>query len=267
MASNVRSANLTANAVAAQGRANRRDSVSVKQTSWTSTRSHTRFCTSSGNNLFHLAVSTWQQHDTQPQAPVGTAGPSSIVETNVECKLFSTPHLGDAARGPQQPTLSPQVATKDTAQQSMCDHSKASAHMRSVEIDLPPNTDAQALLHIAYMGLILLKQTLQHVVSTLNMVMYTLLPTLATSAWLCLSMLAAAMNIYAETSRPSKCVPSPQVMQTCVSLVSLLNIAANVTMFILTQVHCMLTVAAACSFLAQPHWITACLTCFTFQRQ
>ncbi len=151
------------------------------------------------------------------------------------------------------------VATKDTAQQSMCDHSKAPAHMRSIEIDLPPNTNAQALIHIAYMGQILLKQALQPVVSMHNTVMYTLLPTLATSAWLSLSVLATAMSIHAETSRPSKYVPSPQVMQTCVIFVSLLSIAANVTMFILTQVHCMLTVAAACSFLAQPHWITACL--------
>jgi len=141
----------------------------------------------------------------------------------------------------------------------MCDHSKAPAHMRSIEIDLPPNTNAQALIHIAYMGQILLKQALQPVVSMHNTVMYTLLPTLATSAWLSLSVLATAMSIHAETSRPSKYVPSPQVMQTCVILVSLLSIAANVTMFILTQVHCMLTVAAACSFLAQPHWITACV--------
>ncbi len=29
--------------------------------------------------------STWQQKNTQPQAPVRTAGPSSSVETNVEC--------------------------------------------------------------------------------------------------------------------------------------------------------------------------------------
>ncbi len=42
MASNVGSANLTANAVVAQVSANRCDSVSVKQTSWTWTRSHTR---------------------------------------------------------------------------------------------------------------------------------------------------------------------------------------------------------------------------------
>ena len=62
-----------------------------------------------------------------------------------------------------------------------------------------------------------------------------------------------------ENKQPSKCVPSPQVMQACVILVSLLSIAANVTMCILTQVHCMLNVAAACSFIAQPHWITACL--------
>ena len=48
-------------------------------------------------------------------------------------------------------------------------------------------------------------------------------------------------------------------MQTWVILNSLLDIAANITMLILTQVHCMLTVAAACSFLAQPHWVTACL--------
>ena len=91
------------------------------------------------------------------------------------------------------------------------------------------------------------------------MVMYALLPTWATSAGLCLSLLATAMSIYAEASGPGKCVPSPQWMQKCVILVWLLKIAANVTMFILTQVHCMLTVAAACSFLAQPHWITACL--------
>ncbi len=31
------------------------------------------------------------------------------------------------------------------------------------------------------------------------------------------------------------------------------------TLFVFTQVHCMLTIAAACSFLARPHWITACL--------
>ena len=109
------------------------------------------------------------------------------------------------------------------------------------------------------MGQILLKQALQPVVSMHNTVMYTLLPTLATSAWLSLSVLATAMSIHAETSRPSKCVPSPQVVQTCVILVSLSSIAANITMFILTQVHCMLTVAFACSFFAQPHWITACL--------
>ncbi len=34
---------------------------------------------------------------------------------------------------------------------------------------------------------------------------------------------------------------------------------ARLTIFILTQVHCMLTVIAAYSFLAQPHWVSACL--------
>ena len=143
----------------------------------------------------------------------------------VECKFLLTPHLGDAARGPQQTTLSPQVATHvkvDTAQQSMCDHFKAPAH---IEIYLPPNTNAQAFLHIAYNGQILLKQALQHVVPMLNMIMHTLLPILATSAWLFLSMLATAMSIYAETSRTkqsSKFVQHHLPLQASAILVSVL---------------------------------------------
>ena len=209
--------------------------------------------------------STWQQNDTQPQAPVGTAGPSSSVETNKEYKFFPTPHLGDAARGPQQTTLSPQVATHvkvDTAQQSMCDHFKAPAHMRSIETDLPPNTNAQALLHIAYNGQILLTQALQHVVPMLNMIMQTLLPILTTSAWLSLSMLATAMSIYAETSRTqqsSNFVQHHLPLQAFAILVSVLCMMSTLTMFVLTQLHCMLTLATAYSFLTHSHWISACL--------
>jgi len=62
-----------------------------------------------------------------------------------------------------------------------------------------------------------------------------------------------------ENRQTSKCVQSPWELQTCVVLVSLLSITANLTMFILTQVHCMLSLAAAYTFLAQPHWISACL--------
>ena len=209
--------------------------------------------------------STWQQNDTQPQAPVGTAGPSNSVETDEEYKFFPTPHLGDAARGPQQTTLSPQVATHvkvDTAQQSMCDHFKAPARMRSIETDVPPNTNAQALLHIAYNGRILLKQALQHVVPMLNMIMHTLLPILATSAWLSLSTLATAMSIYAETSRTkqsSKFVQHHMPLQAFAILVSVLCMMLTLTMFVLTQLHCMLTLATAYSFLTHPHWISACL--------
>ena len=203
--------------------------------------------------------STWHQKNTQPQAPVRTAGPSSSVETNVECKLFPTPHLDDAASGPQQPTLSPQVTTHvkmDMARQSMCDHFKAPAHMRSIETDLPPNTNAQALLHIAYNGRILLKQALQHFVPMLNMIMHTLLPILATSTWLSLSMLATAMSIYAETSRTkqsSKFVQHHLPLQAFAILVSVLCMMSSLTMFVLTQLHCMLTLATAYSFLTHPH--------------
>ncbi len=209
--------------------------------------------------------STWHQKNTQPQAPVRTAGPSSSVETNVECKLFPTPHLDDAASGPQQPTLSPQVTTHvkmDMARQSMCDHFKAPAHMRSIETDLPPNTNAQALLHIAYNGRILLKQALQHFVPMLNMIMHTLLPILATSTWLSLSMLATAMSIYAETSRTkqsSKFVQHHLPLQAFAILVSVLCMMSSLTMFVLTQLHCTLTLATAYSFLTHPHWISACL--------
>ena len=192
----------------------------------------------------------------------GTAGASSSVETDVECKLFSTSHLGNTAKGPQQPTLSPQVATKDMPQQSICDHCTAPAHMRSAEIDLPPNTIAQALIHVVHMGLSSLQQALQHVVSALNMAMYTLLPTLAASAWLCLSVLATAMSIYTETSRTkksSKCMQHHLPLQASVILVSLLCMVSTLTTSILTQLHCVLTLAPAYSFLAHPHWTSACL--------
>ena len=209
--------------------------------------------------------STCQQKNTQPQAPVRTAGPSSSVETNVECKLFPTPHLDDAASGPQQPTLPPQVTTHvkmDMARQSMCDHFKAPAHMRSIEIDLPPNTNAQALLHTAYNEQVLLKQALQHIVPMLNMVLYTLLPILATTTWLFLSVVATAMSIYAETSRTkqsSKFVQHHLPLQAFAILVSVLCMMSSLTMFVLTQLHCMLTLATAYSFLTHPHWISACL--------
>ena len=209
--------------------------------------------------------STWQQKITQPQAPVRTAGSSSSVETNVECKLFPTPHLDDAARGPQQPTLSPQVTTPvkvDMARQSMCDHFKAPAHMRSVEIDLPPNTNVQALLHIAYNEQLLLQQALQHMVPMLNMVLCTLLPILATSAWLFLSIVATAMSIYAETSRTkqsSQFVQHHLPLQAFAILVSVLCMMSTLTMFVLTHLHCMLTLASTYSFLAHPHWVSASL--------
>ena len=47
----------------------------------------------------------------------------------------------------------------------------------------------------------------------------------------------------------------------CCILASLLGIRANLTMHVrFTRVHCLLTLAAAHSSLAQPHWISACLT-------
>ncbi len=96
----------------------------------------------------------------------------------------------------------------------------------------------------------------------LNMALCMLLPLLTISTWLSISMYATAVSMHttvSENRQPSKCVQSPRVMQTCVILVSLLSITASLTMFIFTQVHCMLTLTAAYSFLAQPHWISACL--------
>lgn len=52
---------------------------------------------------------------------------------------------------------------------------------------------------------------------------------------------------------------APREMQTCAILVSLLSITTSLTMFIFTQVHCMLIVIAAYKFLAQPHCVSACL--------
>ena len=127
---------------------------------------------------------------------------------------------------------------------------------------LPPITNAQTLMHIAYNVHFLLMQVLYCVLHMLHMALCTLMPLLTTSTWLFISMYATAVSIHtavSENRQPSKCVHSPRVLQTCVILVSLLSATANLTMFILTQVHCMLTLAAAYSFLTQPHWISACL--------
>ena len=62
-----------------------------------------------------------------------------------------------------------------------------------------------------------------------------------------------------EIRQPSKCVQSPRVMQACVILILLLSMTTRLTIFIFTHVHCMLLLTAACSFLAQPHWVSACL--------
>ncbi len=96
----------------------------------------------------------------------------------------------------------------------------------------------------------------------LNMALCMLLPLLTISTWLSVSMYATAVSLHAKVSenrQPSKCMQSPQVMEICVILVLLLSISANLTMFIFTQVHCMLTLAAAYKFLARPYWINVCV--------
>ena len=62
-----------------------------------------------------------------------------------------------------------------------------------------------------------------------------------------------------EIIQPSKCVQRSWLLQTCVISVAVMSITLNLTLFILAQVHCMLALAAAYSFLAHPHWINACL--------
>ena len=209
--------------------------------------------------------STLQQSATQPQPPIRTTKPSSRFDTGVECKLISTPQEFHAARGPQQPAVALKVtiyANIIMFQQNMYDHCTAPAYMKSMDIAPPPNTSAQTLLHIPYDEHSLLKHVLYHVLHMLNMVLHTLLPLMITSTWLSLSIFATVVRMCTDMSeimQPSKCVQRSWLLQTRFISVSVMSITSNLTLFILAQVHCMLALAAAYSFLAHPHWINACL--------
>ena len=212
-----------------------------------------------------LPADNWQANGTWAQAHWDIANSASNGQTVVQLKTHPTHLQRTTIRALQQlaPAAKARIhANRQAQQQSSEAHHNLPAQKKSVNRALSPITRVQILMHTAYNASFLLVQVLHCILRMLNMALCMLMPPLITSIWLFISMYATAVSIHTtlfENKQPSKCVPSPQVMQTCVILVSLLNIAANTTMFILTQVHCMLTVAAACSFLAQPHWITACL--------
>ena len=124
---------------------------------------------------------------------------------------------------------------------------------------------AQILIHTAYDAYFLLKQVVYCVSCMLNMALCTHLPILTIFTWLSISMYATVVRMHtpmSEKGQPSKCVQRPRLMQTCVTLVSLLSITASLTIFVLTQVHCMLTLAAAYSFLHKPTGLVLVSCCY-----
>ena len=184
-----------------------------------------------------------------------------------QCKsLHCSLTKGTEALQPQRPEQSATELKSPIGKHSFYAHLMSiidvHTHKKSANRALSPITRIQILVHTAYDACFLLMQVLHCVLRMLIMALCTLIPLLTTSTWLFISMYAAAVSVHTtviENRQPSKFVPSPQAMQICVILVSLLSITANLTMFILTQVHCMLTLTAAYSFLAQPHWNSACL--------
>ncbi len=212
-----------------------------------------------------LPADNWPADDTRPQAPWDIASSTSNGEPTVQLKIHLTHQQCTTISVLQQPAPEAKAhihANRQAQQQSGGVQHTLLAHNKSVNRALPPNTRAQILMNIAYNACFLLTQVLYCVLRMFSMALCTLLPLLTTSTWLFISMYATAVSIHtavSENRQPSKCVQSPRVLQTCVILDSLLSITANLTIFIVTQVHCMLTLAAAYSFLAQPHWISACL--------
>ncbi len=202
----------------------------------------------------------------QTFSSTGTKDSSNVSATTPMQKPALQPHKGTEALQPLCPEQSATELKPPNGKHSFYAHLMSiinvHTHKKSANGALSPITRVQILMHTAYDACFLLMQVLHCVLRMLIMALCTLMPLLTTSTWLFISMYATALSVHTtviENRQPSKCVSSPQVMQICVILVSLLSITANLTMFILTQVHCMLTLTAAYSFLAQPHWNSACL--------
>ena len=191
-----------------------------------------------------LPADNWQANGTRPQAHWDIANSASNGQTTVQLKTHPTHLQRTPIRVLQQlaPAAKARIHANRQAQQQSSEAHNFPAQNKSVNRALSPITRVQILMHTAYNASFLPVQVLHCVLRMLNMALGMLMPPLITSTWLFISMYATAVSMHTtlfENKQPSKCVPSPQVMQTCIILVSLLSIAASVIMFILTQVHCM----------------------------
>ena len=219
--------------------------------------------TNTANTPQHVKIMA--QQCGQAESRMRMANSASEGKTTVQLKTHPTHLQCTAIRTLQQlaPTAMVRIpADRQAQQQSGEAHHILPAHKKFVNRALSPITEVQILMHTACDAFSLLMQVLHCVLCTLNMALCTLIPLLSTSTWLFISVFTTAVSIHTtvfENRQPSKCVQSPQVMQACVILVSLLSKSANLTMFIFTQVHCMLTLAVANSSLARPHWNNVCL--------
>ncbi len=206
-----------------------------------------------------LLADIWQADDPWSQAPWNIASSTSVDEPAVQLKRHLRHQQCTTINALQQ--LAPEAkadlhANRQASEHGEDAHHTLPAHKKSVNIAMPPITSAQILIQIAYDAYFLLKQFLHCASCMLNMALCTLLTLLITSTWLSMSTYATALSMHttmSENRQPSKCVHNPRVRQTYVILVSLLSMTARLTIFILTKVHCMLTLIAAYSFLAQPH--------------
>lgn len=114
---------------------------------------------------------------------------------------------------------------------------------RSLCRDLPPIIRARILICIAYTAYFLLKQVLYCVSRMLNMALCMLLPLLTISTWLSISMYAVSIDTTVfENRQSSTCMQSQN--------------KPKHGHFHTGALHAL---AAVYSFLAQSHWVSACL--------
>ena len=178
-----------------------------------------------------LPADNWQANGTWPQAHWDIANSSSNGQTTVQLKTHPAHLQCTTIRVLRIQQLAPAAKTRIHAnrqaqQQSLEAHHTLPAQNKSVTRALSPITRVQILLHTAYNASFLLVQVLHCVPRMLNMALGMLMPPLTTSTWLFISMYATAVSIHTtlfENKQPSRCVPKPQMMQTCVILVSLLS--------------------------------------------
>ena len=114
---------------------------------------------------------------------------------------------------------------------------------------------------ITYVGGMLL-HVLHRIMLMLFTTCHTVLPILITSIWLTVSVYATAMHMHQtrpQTRMQFQSMLRLRLLQHCAVCISVIRIMASLTVSILTQLHCTLTLIAAYSFFVKPHWLSACL--------